>query len=297
LSINLSAHTRIEAVFNRVVTVSDFGDGAGSAAAPTLRYALTNARDGDLVTFAGATAGTTRIELTEVLPQITTSMIIEGKGVTLTRHPSWTASSETSQLLYINSATAVVTIRAVHFTGGLSTGNGGAIRTIGSLTLESCVFSLNTAWNGGAIYSTGTLSIRGCTFYSNSGRGGAVYFSASGKLLTLTGNLFYGNTGASSMVYRSTGTTIVASYNVADTAFGTGTGQAGWAAQTGDRTLTSLGIDSENAPFDTTTFVPVSDLQNVLPSTAPADFPATDFYGTTWTFPGAPGAVAAAPSP
>jgi hypothetical protein len=53
-------------------------------------------------------------------------------------------------------------------------------------------------------------------------------------------------------------------------------------------TFTALGISG--VPFDTTTFAPVSGLQNVLPS-APEGFPATDFNGATRDFPGAPGAV------
>jgi hypothetical protein len=53
-------------------------------------------------------------------------------------------------------------------------------------------------------------------------------------------------------------------------------------------TLTVLGISGD--PFDTDTFEPVDGLGSVIPS-APANFPATDFYGNERTFPGAPGAV------
>jgi hypothetical protein len=56
LNLNLSAHTRVRAIFSRVVTVTDFSDTAGSAAAPTLRYALANAEDDDIITFSGVTA-------------------------------------------------------------------------------------------------------------------------------------------------------------------------------------------------------------------------------------------------
>jgi hypothetical protein len=87
--------------------------------------------------------------------------------------------------------------------------------------------------------------------------------------------------------------TVSASYNVVDAAFGTGDTQAGWTAGTGDTTFTALGITGD--PFDTATFAPVSGLSNVLPATTPEDFPLTDFYGATRTFPGAPGAVVKAP--
>jgi hypothetical protein len=82
---------------------------------------------------------------------------------------------------------------------------------------------------------------------------------------------------------------VSASYNVVDVAYGTGSGQAGWAAGTGDTTLTALSISGD--PFNTTTFVPVSGLGSVVPSGL-TDYPAQDFNGATRTFPNAPGAVA-----
>jgi hypothetical protein len=140
------------------------------------------------------------------------------------------------------------------------------------------------------------MTIRGCTFYGNRstaqiGRGGAVYFYGPEKTLTLTGNLFYGNAATNEYPvvwnYNSSGT-ITASYNVVDTAFGTGDTQCGWNGGTGDTTFTALSITGD--PFDTTSFVPVSGLQNILPSPAPAGFPATDFYGSNRTT-RVPGAV------
>jgi hypothetical protein len=300
---NLSAHTQVKAVFNPEVTV--FADNEASATIPgTLRYALTNAQDGDVIKFTGVAPGTTTIELASALPQVTKSIAIEGAGVTLTRTASWNAGSATSQLLYINAATAVVTVRRVHFKDGLATDYGAAIRTTGILTLESCIFSGGESAGsngGGGLYSNNDLTIRGCGFYNNSGTAantaGAVQFAgASGKTLTLTGNLFYGNTAASYPVVRRTNaaSTLNASYNVADADFMAAAGASsantcGWAAGTGDTTLAALGIDG--APFDPATLAPLSALGNVLPSPKPADFPDTDFYGAARTFPGAPGAV------
>jgi predicted outer membrane repeat protein len=294
---SLSTHSFVQAVFNRAVTVNVFTDGAGSAAAPTLRYALTNAQAGDIITLSGVTAGTTVINLTSALPEITKSLTIVGNGVTLTRASSWTASSGTSQLLRIS--TAEVLVRKIHFKDGLATDHGGAISNSGNLTLESCIFSGNRTTvsyaYGGALYSTNTLTIRGCTFYGNTAgsRSGAVYFSASGQTLTLTGNLFYGNTAASMYPVVYVYGTVNASYNVVDAALGTGSTYAGWDAGTGDKTTLA---DSDDLtitgnPFNTTTFVPVTGLSSILPATAPTDFPTTDFYGATRTFPGAPGAV------
>jgi predicted outer membrane repeat protein len=294
---SLSAHSRVQAVFNRQVTVNILTDGTEPG---TLRYALANAQDGDRINMSGVTAGTTTITLGSALPEITKSLIIEGNGVTLTRAASWTAAS-TSQLLRIRNSFTEVLIRRVHFKDSRTTGSGGAIYTDGILTLESCIFSGNqvTSGNGGAITSgNNTLTIRGCTFYGNTASSsvGAVYFiSMVTKTLTLTGNLFYGNTAPSKPVvsissYDPLPPFKVISYNVVDRSFGTGDTQAGWDAGTGDTTFTALGISG--TPVNTTSFVPVTELSGVLPS-APAGFPATDFYGATRTFPGAPGAVKA----
>jgi predicted outer membrane repeat protein len=282
LTITPSGHSRVQAVFSRAVTVNTTGDaGTGS-----LRAALTSAQDGDVITFDGVTV----ITLESPLPSITKSITIEGNGVTLT------------QLLYIPAVAAEVSIRGIHFKDGSAANSGMAIWTEGTLTLESCIFSGNHATSsGGAVYSRNTLTIRGCTFYGNTAdsRGGAVYFlGASARTLTLTGNLFYGNTAGSGeypVVYNSGSGTVDVSYNVVDVALGTGTGQAGWATGTGDTTFSTLSI-GDDPPFDETTFVPVSGLENVLPSTAPAGFPLTDFYGTARSFPGAPpGAVTGTP--
>jgi hypothetical protein len=295
----LSASVMVRAKFKRTFTVEEAFDAQGNNTAITLRYALTNADAGDIISIGVGT-----IELRSALPEITKSLTIEGNGVTLTRDSSWTTNDATSQLLRITNSNAEVKISRVHFKNGQATSNGAAIWNTGILTLESCIFSGNlisggSSTSGGALYSLNTLTIRGCTFYNNKAYyGGAVYFNAAGKTLTLTGNLFYGNnaTYQYKVVRVQSGNAAVATYNAVNIAFGTGTNNCGWLIGTGDTTLATLSIADD--PFDTTTFVPVAGLQSpgVLPSSL-ADFPVTDFYGTTRTFPGAPGAVAEAPGP
>jgi predicted outer membrane repeat protein len=292
LNTSISAHSFVRVIFSQVITVNLFTDGPGSATMlGTLRYALTNANEDDLITLTGVMAGSTTIELESSLPEILRSLTIAGNGVTLTRAASWTSSSSSSQLLRIPGRNAEVTIRRVHFKDGLAT-DGGAIDNMGILTLESCIFSGNlTTDYGGALWSSNTLSIRGCTFYGNTSsyRGGAVQFTAApGTILTLAGNLFYGNTAPNGPVLYSISGTVDTSYNVVDADFGTGSTQTGWYAGNGDTRFTTLNITGD--PFNTTTFAPVTALQTVL-TTAPAGFPATDFYDANRTFPGAPGAV------
>jgi hypothetical protein len=295
LSRSISAHTTIQAVFYRLVTVTAFTDAAGSATTPgTLRYALTNAQDGDIIRFTGVTAGTTTIELGRALPTVSKSVTIEGNGVTLiTLTPGGGLTSSATS----NISNITVNISRVHFKNGRATSNGAAVYNYGeTVNLESCIFSGNQASDsyayGGAIYNAGTMNIKGCTFYNNSSayRGGAIY-NTSGTL-TLTGNLFYGNTAAFNggpVVYRSSGTVTSNGYNVVNVALGTGTAQSGWTAGTGDTTFSALSISGE--PFNTTTFAPVTGLNSVMPSSAPEGFPAVDFNGAARTWPGAPGAV------
>jgi hypothetical protein len=304
--LTISGHTFIQGVFSRTVTVNDLSDDVGSASRITLRYALAAALDGDIITFSGVTPGVTKIELASALPQQIErkSVVIEGEGITLSRAPSWTANGSALTLR----EPAELTIRRVHFTGSLAT-YGVIYQYGGTLTLESCIFSnngfrgmANDAYSGVIDSDSGVgggeLTIRGCTFYANKAGlyGGAVLYFHNSATLTLTGNLFYGNTGGHSVVRIRDGSSLpVSSYNLVDVDFGTAKGQCGWTpAGTGDATFAALSITN---PIDTTTFVPVGGLQSVLPAIAPADFPATDFYGATRTFPGAPGAVAAALSP
>jgi hypothetical protein len=310
-NLTLSANTRIQAVFG--LAVDNGGDAAtGNGTAGTLRYALNSVKRGGIINVSVA-----EIALVRALPDINNNAFtIEGNGVILTKASSWTNTSDGQLLRFTNGANAantlVATIRGVHFKNGKSGAQGGAIyNNGGTLTLESCIFSGNqqtTAsaaanYRGGAVYNRdGTLTIRGCTFYRNTGgtSGGAIALFGSGTL-TLTGNLFYGNTvtgtGGYPVVINNNNTfTVSASHNVADAPFGTTDTDCGWAQGTGDTTFDDLSITGDPIA-DPVTFAPVSDLQSpgVLPGAAPADFPLTDFYGSTRTFPGAPGAVATAP--
>jgi hypothetical protein len=306
LSLNITSHTSVHAVFSRMIIVDKFSDGSGSATTPgTLRYAITstNARAFEIIRLSGVTPGETTIALTSRLPEITRSITIEGNGVILTPAASWTENND-SQLIYINGSSVTVKISRVHFKDGRSTWYGTAIRNNnGNLTLESCIFSGGRAEGvtygyGGAIYNTGgntvgNLNIKGCTFYKNSSlfSGGAIYKSAGS--LTLTGNLFYENTtsGDGPVVFDSIGTgTAVSSngYNVVDVALGTGNAQSGWTAATG----VTGDIKTTSQPIAPASFrlLSGSEAANVM-SSLPEDYPLFDFYGDEINAPAAAGAV------
>jgi predicted outer membrane repeat protein len=190
----MDAHKIVRAVFARNFVVSNV-DGAGTNETPTLRYALTNAIDGDSVTLpAGGT-----ISLTSTLPNITKSITIAGNGATLTWSTTPTSGLSNSSLLRIDGEAVKLRISRLHFKGGKAT-NGAAIHNMkGTLTLESCIFSNNEATNlGGAIYTAdgNNVAVLGCTFYNNKAKGGGVIYTSNGTNF-LTGNLFFGNTSSS----------------------------------------------------------------------------------------------------
>jgi predicted outer membrane repeat protein len=282
----LNGHTVVHAIFGQRVTnftVDDFTTGY-------LRYAINNAADGDVIRCFGVVPGQSYIALgSRLLIGGTNSILIknitiEGMGITITQTDNWYDS--THPLLYIGLGGSI-TIERVHFKDGRQTNGGAAIRNYGILTLESCIFSGNISnGQGGAIYSSGarTPIIRGCTFYGNSANvGGAIW---CGGPLLLVGNLFYGNTATQSnrVVYIQEGSAeTYGSYNVVDEILGPGSTQSGWPAGTGDTIYIAI-------PFNVNTFIPITDLRFRIPS-APANFPLTDFYGNTRTYPGAPGAV------
>jgi hypothetical protein len=289
LTMTLTGHSRIQAVFGRNVT-NPIDSGGADTTPGTLRYAVTNALAGDYIRIV---PGVTTIALQSRL-SISKSLTIEGNGLTITR-VSWTTIGSLSQLLYVSGSSTTAKISRVRFTGGMVISNGGAIHNSdGTLTLESCIFddNQNTGPYGGAISNGGILNISGCTFYGNSivdYPGGAIYNGSSGTL-NLGGTIFYGNTSSSLPIVYNNGTLNSLGYNLVDVAFGTGYAQCGWTQGTGDATFASLGISGD--PIDTDTFEPVTALRNLIPSAGTVTgFPALDFNGDTRTFPGAPGAV------
>jgi predicted outer membrane repeat protein len=300
LSLTISGNTTVQAAFGRVVPVTDFSDASGSATTPgTLRHALTNAQEWDIIRFTGVTAGATTIELGSALPTVSKNVTIEGNGVTLTRSAAWTATSDSSRLLsiYNSSAAITVNISRVHFKNGRVTDYGAAVSNSGeTVNLESCIFSGNqTSGNyayGGAIYNQGTMSVKGCTFYNNSSAyvGGAIS-NISGGTLTLMGNLFYGNTAQYGPVVDSYNSTVTSNgYNVVDVDLGTGDAQSGWASATGDTTVNNMLITSLSFKL-----LNNSEAANVI-TTLPEGYPQTDFYGDTLADGAAAGAVQSAAS-
>ncbi|MCL2761922.1 MAG: hypothetical protein FWD36_01775, partial [Treponema sp.] len=291
----INQHTYIEAVFmvkvgGDVLLVTSFQDGNQSG---TLRRALENARQDDIVRFVGVQPGVSTITLQNALPDIRVGITIEGNGITITANNAF-------RMMYIEGA--AVTISGVHFKGGRSDDWGAAIMNDGgALTLESCIFSDNIVDDaGGAIWNEmGDLILRGCTFYANSAAQAGAIGTYNGSI-TLTGNLFYGNTDTGygyPIIWNEGGTQITSTgYNVTDVHFGSDSDECGWYAHSTDTTFEALGIDGN--PFNTSNFRPAYATRIMPQAVVGSGFPAVDFYGNTRNeWPGAPGAVGTTLSP
>jgi predicted outer membrane repeat protein len=289
LNLSMDGHKIVRAVFSYSLTVTSVLDSGPG----TLREVLTHAYDGGTVVLP---EGQTII-LSSLLPQITKSIIIEGNGATLTQ--GGFTPNNTSQLLYINSTTAVVRISRLHFKRGVATDYGAAIQNNGGkLTLESCIFSENQTTSsfgwGGAVLTQGsapTLTVSGCTFYGNtagttSGSGGAIY--RQGGTLTLVGNIFWANTANTyPVVGGGSSSTTTNGYNVSDKEGGAGAALSGWVFNTDpnskDAYLTNLGF-LDFKPYST-------ELPEIpLPLSG---FPSTYFDGTPRGTSSTPGAMPA----
>jgi hypothetical protein len=274
----VTGNTEIRAVFGRNVAVTSTDNGTTTDGV-SLRWALATMQDYDIITLPEGL-----ITLTAVLPNITKSVTIEGNGATLTR--SFTEGSNTA-LLYISSAAAEVTVRRVHFKDGRNTNYGGAVYSVGKLTLESCIFSGNNHSSqvgaGGAVANIGgSATVLGCTFYNNSApNGGAIYNTSGSAVLTLAGNFFYGNTASTSrnVVYSDGGTVTSLGYNISDMLGGVGNNltTSGFAFVTGDDTVTAASVSPVSFKPTNGSALLNKDLSGI------PNYPAKDFYGVSIT--------------
>jgi len=293
----------------KTITVTSAAD----KGANTLREALTKIANGGTITIDKKVK---EIKLASSLI-INRNVTIEGNGVIITPGTTYPGSGNS---LIVNGMDSkhggkTLIIRRVHFEGGIDSGEppddeedfveppdygkGGAIfnNKGGSLTLESCIFSSNSALQGGAIYNDDNSSaiIRGCTFSENTAddSGGVIYLK--GGTLSLLGNIFHGNSAtAGPIVFGDPDKITSLGYNVlSDIDFGITSNQSGWIKHAKDKQLSDL-VDEDDdidSPFvDDETFEPIEQLNIVLKTVK--DFPTVDFNGVTRTkWPTAAGAM------
>jgi hypothetical protein len=170
-----------------------------------LRYALTNATDGDTITFDASVVGPGKtIDLTAALPDITHNITIQGPGanqLTVQR-----ASGGNYSIFRVTAANSFfffnpnVTISGLTISKGAAT-NGGGIYNSGNLVLSNVVIIGNTATNGGGIYNTTnpnsffnttSLTLNNCVIQDNRAtNGGGLYNDANAN-----NNFFFNTTAA-----------------------------------------------------------------------------------------------------
>ena len=187
----------------------DLGQGSGSAG--DLRYCISNAANGDDITFS--VTGT--IDLTRPLPTLSHNLTITGPGA-----DSLTVERGSAAVFRIFSVAsgAVVGMSGLTIDNG-SEVQGGGIDNAGTLTVSGSTLSGNSAagsgnvsGDGGAIYNAGTLTVSGSTLSGNSatgspsfgptGIGGGIYNAGT---LTVSGSILSGNSAGGSDISSGAG--------------------------------------------------------------------------------------------
>jgi hypothetical protein len=197
--------------------------GQGSGLAGDLRYCITQATSGQDAIDFGVT-GT--IRLTQVLPDLSSSVTINGLGANLLTVQRDTGGSY--RIFKVGTA-ATVAISGLTISNGLSAIQGGGIDNLGTLTVSNCLLSGNhvsldqgagiyngpaavltlnsctlssnrvddPSGNGGGILNAGMLTILQCTVSGNFASGGAGIYNASSGSQTISGSTISSNSGAS----------------------------------------------------------------------------------------------------
>lgn len=177
-----------------------FVTNAATNGAESLRDALNNASDGDVITFDSAFFNTPQtINLGGGEIGITKSLTIQGPGAgKLT-----ISGGNLSRAFSIVSGLAGVTINDLTITQGGNVPNGGAIFNSSPLTLNGVVLTGNAAGStGGAIYNNySTVNLNDCTVSNNIsfGSGGGIYSQNFGSqtpgtsTLNIRSSTFSGN--------------------------------------------------------------------------------------------------------
>ncbi len=173
----------IQGVSARRLIVTNANDsGAGS-----LRQAIADAVDGDIINFAGNYT----IYLSSTLV-ITERLTIDGSGRAITvSGDSLGDGSPNVQVFYIGSG--VVTLTHLNIVSGTGSINGGGgIESWGRLTVQDCTLSGNSTTDlGGGILNQSTLAVISSTLSDNSAlRGGGIVNIGN---LTVQSSIFSGN--------------------------------------------------------------------------------------------------------
>jgi parallel beta-helix repeat protein len=180
-----------------VNTTSDEIDFSNSTTSLREAIASANAFPGHNVTFDSTVFGTAQTitltggQLTLSAPSGTETIIGPAAGVTIN-------GNNASRVFEINPG-VMASISGMTITGGkvsgyaYAIGSGGGLRVYGTLALNNCTISGNSATHGGALWNDGTATLTGCTISGNTAtdNGGGIYTYAGTTSLynsTVSGN-------------------------------------------------------------------------------------------------------------
>jgi hypothetical protein len=211
---------RIEQLEDRQVPTTLTVTSLGDSGTGTLRDAITKANgdSGDMIVFAAGldhstitlTTSTNTLGFGPSAFEIQKPMTIVGSGQTLQ-----VAQNGGFRLFTVNAGVNKLTLQNLTLTGGKDGGSGGgAILNAGTLEVDNCLLTGNTATSvGGGLFNDrgASATLTNTTLNANQAlRGGGVYnFDATVTLTncTVTGNSITGTFGAGVRTFAETGTT------------------------------------------------------------------------------------------
>ena len=175
----------MRALLSTITVINDNDGGSGS-----LRAALGSAVAGDTIKFAPSAYGT--ITLSSGPLDVTTSVTIDG--------PGWDKvainGNDTYQDLVVD-ANVTATISGLTITGGAGPGGyfvgGGGIDNLGTLTVQDCMITGNSAAAGGGIGNSGSLTVAGCSVTDNSAGFGGGINNHKGGVIEISGSRIANN--------------------------------------------------------------------------------------------------------
>src|SRR5580658_2940088 len=196
----------VEALESRVMlstyTVTSTAD---TGASGTLRWAINSANTSGTnatIDFSLSGTGPWSIDLSSTLPEVNDSghsITINGPGAS-----SLSINGGGFGSVFTVADHTIATIENLTISGGSTTGNGGGIDNLGTLTVTNCIISGNTAANGGGIYSQGAafhsgeavnLTVKDCTLSGNSAvqseNEDDYYFNGYGGGISVSGGNVY----------------------------------------------------------------------------------------------------------
>ena len=180
---------------------------------------------------------------------ITISRFFDGRSTTITRD----TNAPEFRILAVGE-TGNLTLHFTTVSGGVTSGSGGGIYNLGTLTLDFSTVSGNSASSGGGIASFGTLTLTDSWVLGNSARnrvgGGILHFRGTATLIdsTVSGNFSTSPFGLSGGIVNSDGAMTLTNSTVSGNSAGYGVGGI-TNAGSGTLTLTDSTVTGNTAGY------------------------------------------------